>query len=60
MLLPSSVRGFDFDYFGARGDGVDRLWLDSNFDNVLSVTVTSINDMAVFACEQNLRQLPAF
>jgi hypothetical protein len=43
MLLPSSDWGFDFDYYGAVGDGVARLYLDSNFDNVLSVTFTSEN-----------------
>jgi hypothetical protein len=43
MLLPSSDWGFDFDYYGSVGDGVARLYLDSNFDNVLSVTFTSEN-----------------
>lgn len=43
MLLPSSDWGLDYDYFGATGDGVARLYLDSNFDNVLSVTFTSLN-----------------
>ncbi len=43
MLLPSSDWGFDFDFYGAAGDGVARLYLDSNFDNVLSVTFTSEN-----------------
>jgi len=43
MLLPSSDWGFDYDYFGATGDGVARLYLDSNFDNVSSVTFTSDN-----------------
>ena len=43
MLLPSSDWGFDIDYFGDSGDGIARLWLDSNFDNVRSVTFTSNN-----------------
>ncbi|MBM4274094.1 MAG: PEP-CTERM sorting domain-containing protein [Deltaproteobacteria bacterium] len=43
MLLPSSTWGFAYDYFGALGDGVARLWLDSNFDSVTSVTFTSLN-----------------
>ena len=42
MLLPSSDWGFDYDYFGATGDDVARLYLGSNFDNVLSVTFTSL------------------
>ena len=43
VLLPSSDWGFAIDYFGNTGDGVARLYLDSNFDNVLSVTFTSQN-----------------
>lgn len=43
MLLPSSDWGFDYDYFGGVGDGVARLWLDANFDDVSSVTFTSQN-----------------
>lgn len=43
MLLPSSDWGFAYDYYGDAGDGVARLYLDSNFDNVLSVTFTSQN-----------------
>jgi len=43
MLLPSSDWGFDFDYGGAPGDGVARLWLDGNFDGVTLVTFTSEN-----------------
>ena len=43
MLLPSSDWGFDIDFNGNTGDGVARLWLDSNFDNVTSVTFTSQN-----------------
>lgn len=43
MLLPSSDWGFDWDYFGQPGDGVARLYLDSNFDDVFSVTFTSMN-----------------
>jgi hypothetical protein len=43
MLLPSSDWGFAFDYYGVQGDGVARLWLDSNFDNITSVTFTSQN-----------------
>ena len=43
MLLPSSDWGFDYDYYGNVGDGVARLWLDSNFDGVTSVTLTSLN-----------------
>lgn len=43
MLLPSSDWGFDFDYYGNPGDGIARLWLDSNFDGINSFTVTSEN-----------------
>jgi hypothetical protein len=43
MLLPSSDWGFDIDYYGKPGDGVVRLWLDSNFDDVTSVTFSSEN-----------------
>jgi len=43
MVLPSSDWGFTFDAFGATGDGVSRLWLDSNFDNISSFTLTSQN-----------------
>jgi hypothetical protein len=43
MLLPSSDWGFGKDYYGVTGDGVARLWLDSNFDGVTSVTITSKN-----------------
>jgi hypothetical protein len=43
MLLPSSDWGFDDDYYGDPGDGIARLWLDDNFDDVVSVTFTSDN-----------------
>ncbi len=43
MLLPSSDWGFDYDYYGAAGDGIARLWLDDKFDNVMSVTFSSQN-----------------
>lgn len=43
MLLPSSDWGIDYDYYGDTGDGVARLYLDHNFDNVRSVTFTSEN-----------------
>jgi len=43
MLLPSTDWGFDYDFFGDVGDGVARLFLDSNFDDVFSVTFTSMN-----------------
>ena len=43
MLLPSSDWGFERDYFGGEGDGISRLWLDGNFDDVLWVTFSSIN-----------------
>jgi len=43
MLLPSSDWGFAIDYFGATGDGIERLWLDNNFLNITSFTVTSQN-----------------
>jgi hypothetical protein len=43
MLLPSSDWGFGTDYVGAPGDGIERLWLSSSFDNILSFTVTSRN-----------------
>jgi hypothetical protein len=42
-LLPSSDWGIDKLAGGAAGDGIERLWLDSNFDNILSFTVTSEN-----------------
>ncbi len=40
-LLPSSDWGFDYDYYQQPGDGVARLWLDSNFDGITSFTITS-------------------
>lgn len=43
MLLPSSDWGFDYTYYGDVGDGVARLYLDTNFDNVTSVTFSSEN-----------------
>ncbi len=43
LLLPSSDWGFDPDYFGNPGDGVARLYLDGNFDNITSFTLTSQN-----------------
>ena len=43
MLLPSSDWGFAIDYYGNIGDGVARLWLDSFFKGVTSVTFTSQN-----------------
>jgi len=42
-LLPSSDWGFDYDYFGNPGDGVERLWLGSDFDGITHFTVTSQN-----------------
>jgi hypothetical protein len=43
MLLPSSDWGIGFDSHGNPGDGIERLWLDSNFDSITSFTVTSQN-----------------
>lgn len=43
MLLPSSDWGLDITYFGDPGDGIQRLWLDSNFDNITSFTLSSLN-----------------
>jgi hypothetical protein len=43
MLLPSSDWGFAFTWYGNPGDGVKRLWLDSNFDGITSFTLTSQN-----------------
>ncbi|HSL22481.1 MAG TPA: PEP-CTERM sorting domain-containing protein [Vicinamibacterales bacterium] len=43
MLLPSSDWGFAFDFYGEVGDDVARLVLDSHFDGVTSVTITSQN-----------------
>ncbi len=43
MKLPSSDWGYDFDYYGTPGDGVARLWMDSNFQGISSFTVTSEN-----------------
>jgi len=43
LLLPSSDWGFDWTFYGDPGDGVQRLWLDSNFLNITSFTVTSEN-----------------
>lgn len=43
MKLPSSDWGFDYTSGGQPGDGVARLWFDSQFDHVLSATFTSTN-----------------
>jgi len=43
MLLPSSDWGFDYDYYGAPGDGVARVYLDSDFDGIMAFSVTSQN-----------------
>ncbi|MDF1555547.1 MAG: PEP-CTERM sorting domain-containing protein [Deferrisomatales bacterium] len=43
LLLPSSDWGFDPDFFGTAGDGVERLWLGSDFDGIASFSVTSQN-----------------
>lgn len=43
MLLPVSDWGIDYDVNGDVGDGLARLYLDHNFDNVRSVTFTSDN-----------------
>jgi hypothetical protein len=43
MLLPSSDWGFDYTWYGNPGDGVQRLWLDSFFDDITSFTLTSEN-----------------
>lgn len=42
-LLPSSDWGYDIDYFGGAGDGVQRLWLDPSFDDITSFTLSSEN-----------------
>ncbi len=43
MHLPSSDWGLDYDFFGDPGDGISRLWMDDNFDNITYFTVTSEN-----------------
>jgi len=43
LLLPSSDWGFDPDFFGTPGDDIERLYLDSSFDGILSFSVTSEN-----------------
>jgi len=43
MLLPSSHWGLDYTWYGDPGDGIARLWLDSNFDNITSFTLSSQN-----------------
>ncbi|MGA1795098.1 MAG: PEP-CTERM sorting domain-containing protein [bacterium] len=43
MRLPSSDWGFDYDFYGEPGDGVQRLWLDDNFDSITSFTLSSEN-----------------
>ena len=43
MRLPSSDWGLDYDYYGSVGDGVARIYLDSNFDGITSFSVTSQN-----------------
>jgi hypothetical protein len=43
MLLPPSDWGFAIDYYGQAGDGIKRLWLDTNFLGITSFTVTSAN-----------------
>ena len=42
-LLPSSDWGYDFDFYGAVGDGIERLYLNDNFDGISSFAVTSDN-----------------
>ena len=43
--LPSSDWGFDYDVSGTPGDGIQRLYLDTNpaFQGITSFTVTSTN-----------------
>lgn len=44
MLLPSSDWGINYLSNGSTpGDGIERLWMDTSFDNILSFTVTSQN-----------------
>lgn len=42
-LLPSSDWGIEFLSTGAPGDGIERLFLNSSFDGILSFDVTSLN-----------------
>jgi PEP-CTERM motif len=42
-LLPSSDWGINFLSTGAPGDGIERLYLDSAFDQILGFDVTSLN-----------------
>ena len=43
MLLPPADLFCYVDYYNNPGDGVARLWLNSNFDNITSFTITSQN-----------------
>lgn len=43
VLLPSSDWGDGYLSTGAPGDGIQRLWFDSSFDNISFFTVTSTN-----------------
>jgi len=43
MLLPSSDWGINYLSNGAPGDGIERLYMSSAFDGILSFTVTSQN-----------------
>ncbi len=43
MLLPPSDWGFAYTWYGNPGDGIKRLWLDSNFDGITSFTLSSQN-----------------
>ena len=43
QLLPSSDWGLDYLFTGAAGDGIERLWLPTQFDNVEFVDITSDN-----------------
>jgi len=43
LLLPSSDWGLDYTYYGAQGDGIQRLWMDSNFLSITSFTLSSEN-----------------
>lgn len=43
LKLPSSTWGFAYDFNGNLGDGVARLWMDSNFQDVTSVYFTTTN-----------------
>lgn len=43
MLLPSSDWGINWTFYGDAGDSIERLWLNDNFDDILSFSVTSQN-----------------